>query len=241
MRRVIYRRRGLRGLGYPVLPDQLITAAGVSEAFSPQTPDSTMISILQSQGQSLPADLAAKWAAAQGSWVTDPSQSPANPAPGALTPAGQPVSTQTGQPVTLLTTIAVAPGVWNCMMSDGSSHYCDSAGKPISYTPPAPVAVTTPAAASQPTAVVSPIVTPAPQSGITSGSIVPIAVTPAGTQISSTTGTPAVLPAAAQSTLDSLMTWLQGSLIGGVPNWVLLGGVAAALFMFGGNGSSHRR
>jgi len=231
----------MRQLGYPVLPDSFITASGMSESFSPQTPDALMVSILQSQGQQLPADLAAKWAAAQAG-TPPPSSSPANPANGALTPSGQPISTQTGQAVTLVNTIAIAPGVFSCVMSDGSSHYCDANSQPISYTPPAPVPMTTPAAGSQPTSTVSPVVTPAPQTGITS--VTPVAVTPAGGQISTTTGTPAsttVLPAGVQSTLDSLTTWLKGSLIGGVPNWLILGGAAAAFFMFSDGASSSGR
>jgi hypothetical protein len=233
----------LRGLGYPILPDQLITAAGVSESFSPNTPDATMVSILQQQGQQLPADLAAKMAAAQ--TVTpatqvpvtstspapvttaNPTQSPANPAPGALTPSGQPISTQTAAPVSLMTTIAIAPGVWQCVMSDGSSHYCDGTGSPISYTPPVPTAVTTPAAASQ----------PAP--------VTVIAVTPAGGQISTTTGTPtSTTPATTTDTssfIDEGLAWLQQSMIAGIPNWVLLGGGAALLLMMGDGGKGSRR
>src|ERR1700693_261523 len=82
-RRYIRLRRSL-GLGYPVLPDQLVTAAGIPESFSPQTPDATMMQILQGQNQQLPPDLAAKWAAAQAAPVPTP----------AVTPSGAPVSTQ---------------------------------------------------------------------------------------------------------------------------------------------------
>jgi hypothetical protein len=233
----------LRGLGYPILPDQFTTAAGVSESFSPQTADATMIAILQSQGQQLPADLAAKMAAAQ--TVTpatqvpsittspvpvttaNPTQSPANPAPGAVSPSGQPISTQTAAPVSLAATIAIAPGVWQCVMSDGSSHYCDGNANPISYTPPAPAPATTPAASSQPAAPVT-----------------VIAVTPAGGQISTTTGTTAPLttPAAVSSSfVDEAMAWLQQSMIAGIPNWVLLGGGAALLLMSGDGKGSRRR
>jgi len=229
----------MRGLGYPVLPDSFVTSSGVSESFSPQTPDAVMMSILLSQGQQLPADLAAKWAAAQAGTPL-PSSSPANPASGALTPSGQPISTQTGQAVSLLSTIAVAPGVWRCVMSDGTSRYCDANQNQINYTPPPPPAAVP--AASLPTSVVAPTVTTYPQTGITAG-VTPVAVTPAGGQISTTTGTPTsgTLVASVQGTVDSLMTWLEGSLIGGVPNWLLLGGAAAALFMFSGPGGSSPR
>jgi hypothetical protein len=228
------RVRGLRGLGFPVLPAQLVTAAGLSESFSPDTPDAIMISVLQSQGQQLPAALAAKWAAAQ----TAPVVTPAASTP-AVTASGTPVSTQSGAALTLKTTIAVAPGVWSCLMSDGSSHYCDVGGNPISYTPPA-APVATPAASSQPTAVVSPAVTPSPT---TTPTTTPVAVTPSGTPISTTTGTPTTgtVIASVQGELDSLMTWLEGSLIGGIPNWLLVGGAVAGLMMFGGDGGSTRR
>ena len=234
------RHRGFTGIGYPVLPDQFVTAAGLPEAFSPGSPDALIVRILQGQGQQLPADLAAKLAAAQTTaTTTDPTQSPANPAPGALTPSGQPISTQTGAAITLLNTIAVAPGVWTCVMSDGSSHYCDVAGKPISYTPPAPAPATTPAAGSQPTQTVAPAVTPTPSP---TPAPAPVAVTPAGGQISTTTGTPqASIVPTVQGMLDSVMTWLKGSLIGGVPNWALLGGAAAILLMFSEDGGAHRR
>ncbi len=131
-----------RRLGAPILPDQLVTAAGVSETFSPGTPDALMVQILKQQGQQLPPDLAAKMAA--------------------VTPSGQAVSTQTAAPVVLTSTIGIAPGVWKCLMSDGSSHYCDAHGNPISYTPPPPTPAVTPAAASLPTSAVSPSVAPAP-------------------------------------------------------------------------------
>lgn len=222
------RRRGLRGLGYPILPDTFTTTAGVSESFSPNTPDAAMVAMLTSQGQQLPADLAAKLAA--GSATSTP----------AVTPSGTPVSTQTGATVRLLNTIFVAPGVWNCLMSDGSSHYCDANANPISYTPPPPP-VTTPAAGSQPTSTVAPAVTPVPAP--TGTTAPPVAVTPAGGQISTTTGTPTsgTVVASVQGTLDSLMTWLEGSLIGGIPNWLLVGGAVAGLMMFGSDGSSRRR
>jgi hypothetical protein len=238
-RQIMQRRR--RGLGYPVLPDQFVTAAGVSESFSPQTPDPTVVSILQSQGQQLPADLAAKWAAAQAG-PPSPSSSPANPANGALTPSGQPISTQTGQSVTLMTTIGIAPGVWQCVMSDGSSHYCDVAGQPISYSPPAVTPATTPAAGSQPTSVVSPSVTPTPSP--TPQPITVVAVTPAGGQISTTSGTPAAVTTAAgqSSFIDSALAWLQTpSFLGFVPNWALVAAGAALLFMSEDSGSHRRR
>jgi hypothetical protein len=224
-------RRRLSGLGYPVLPDSFTTAAGVPESFSPQTADATVVSILQSQGQQLPAALAAKWAAAQANPATTP----------AVTASGTPVSTQTGAAITLLSTIAVAPGVWSCVMSDGTSHYCDQNQNPISYTPPPPP-VATPAATSQPTSTVAPAVTPAPT---TVPATTPAAVTPSGAPISTTTGAPTsgTLVSTVGTEVDSLVTWLEGSLIGGIPNWVLLGGAVAGLMMFGGDGggSSRRR
>jgi hypothetical protein len=215
----------MRGLGYPILPDTFSTAAGVSESFSPNTPDAAMVAMLTSQGQQLPADLAAKLAAG----VSTP----------AVTASGTPVSTQTGAAVRLISTIAVAPGVWNCVMSDGSSHYCDGNANPISYTPPAPV--TTPATGSQPTSTVSPAVTP--QTFLGPPVQTPVAVTPSGTPISTTTGTPtsSTVVASVQGTVDSLMTWLEGSLIGGIPNWLLVGGAVAGLMMFGDDGSPRRR
>lgn len=235
-------RRGMRGLGSPVLPD-----SWAGWAFSPGTPDATIIATLKQFGASLPPDLQAKWDAAQATspapvTTPNPSQSPANPAPGALTPSGQPISTQTGQAITLANLLAVqgASGVFQCVMSDGSSHYCDVAGQPISYTPPAPTPVTTPAASSQPTSTVSPSVSPVPS---TPASVTVVAVTPAGGQISTTTGTPtsADVIATVQGEVESLMTWLKGSLIGGVPNWLLLGGAVTGLLMFSGDGQSSRR
>lgn len=70
-------RRGLRGLGYPIIPDQFTTAAGVPEAFSLKTPDATIMQILQQQGQQLPAALAAAMAAgAPSTTYVAPNQSP---------------------------------------------------------------------------------------------------------------------------------------------------------------------
>jgi hypothetical protein len=234
------RRANLQGLGYPILPDSFTTAAGVPESFSPGTPDAVMLSILQSQGQQLPADLAAKMAAPL--TAPNPSSSPANPAPGALTPSGQPISTQTGNAVTLMTQIAIAPGVWQCVMSDGSSHYCDVNSNPISYTPPAVMPATTPAAGSQPTSTVSPSVTPTPSP--TPQPVTVVAVTPAGGQISTTSGAPAGTPAAGQSSsfIDSALAWLQTpSFLGFVPNWALLAAGAALLFMSNEGGGQRRR
>jgi hypothetical protein len=250
MRSALYhrRRRGLSGLGAPILPDQFTTAAGVPESFSPGTPDATIVAILQSQGQALPPSLVAAMAAQQTvtqattvpSTTTsptpvvapDPSSSPANPAPGAVTPSGAPISTQTGAAVTLLTTINVAPGVWQCVMSDGSSHYCDSAARPISYTPPAAQPATTPAAGSQPTSTVQPTPGAPP--------VTVVAVTPAGGQISTTNAAPAATPAAGQSSfVESALAWLEGSMIGGIANWLLLGG--AALLFLSDSGSTSRK
>lgn len=237
-------RRGMRGLGYPVLPDSFVTAAGISESFSPQTPDATVISLLQSQGQQLPPDLAAKWAAAQpGSGIVNPIILP----PGqttdtpAVTPSGAPVSTQTGQTVTLVSTVSIAPGVWRCIMSDGSQRYCDANGAAINYTPPV-TPTTTPAAGSQPTAVVSPTVTTTPSSAPVPGTGI-VALTPSGETINSTTGLPTTAPVTPISTdtLDSITTWLEGSMIAGIPNWLLLGGAAAALFLFDGGSGGKRR
>jgi hypothetical protein len=143
----------------------------------------------------------------------------------AVTPSGTPVSTQTGAAITLVAQNEVVPGVWNCVMSDGTTHYCDNNQNPISYTPP-PAPVATPATSSQPTSVVA-----------------PAAVTPSGTPISTTTGTPTsgTVISSVQGELSSLMTWLEGSLIGGIPNWLLVGGAVAGLMMFGDDGSSRRR
>jgi hypothetical protein len=245
--RVRGRRPFRRGLGYPILPDNFTTAQGSPWSFSPGTPDAIQMEVLTQGGQTLPLDLQAKWDAAQGTLTTTTQPAPAitpTTAPPAVTASGTPISTQTGAAVTLLNNIAVpgAPGVFQCFMSDGSSHYCDQNTNPISYTPPPPP-VATPAAVSQPTSVVAPAVTP--QAFLGPPVQAPPAVTPAGTQISTTTGTPAPTSAAVvssvESTLDSLMTWLKGSLIGGIPNWLLLGGAAAGLMMFGGDGGSSRR
>ncbi|MBZ5532594.1 MAG: hypothetical protein LAO20_14270 [Acidobacteriia bacterium] len=223
-RRYVHARKRL-GLGYPVLPDQFISASGQSFSFSPQTPDATQISVLQQFGQQLPADLAAKWAAAQAAASTSA------PTP-AVTPSGTPVSTQTGATVTLVNTLSVAPGVFQCNMSDGSSHYCDASGAAIAYTPPAATPVATPSAASAPTSTVAPAVTQSPASTPAS---TPTAVTPSGLVISTTTGTPAQTSAPAPADfMASIATWLQGAMIGGIPNWVLLAGGAALLMFSGG-------
>jgi hypothetical protein len=157
----------------------------------------------------------------------------------AVTPSGTPVSTQTGAAITLVAQNEVVPGVWNCVMSDGTTHYCDNNQNPISYTPP-PAPVATPATSSQPTSVVAPAVTPTPA---TVPATTPAAVTPSGTPISTTTGTPTsgTVISSVQGELSSLMTWLEGSLIGGIPNWLLVGGAVAGLMMFGDDGGSRRR
>lgn len=225
-------RRRLRGLGYPIIPDQFTTAAGVPEAFSPKTPDATVVQILQSQGQQLPAALASAMAAGA-------------PSTTYVAPNQLPVSSS----------VNVAPGVWQWTRVDGTKFYGDASGNPVGYTPsavtpsggvialpptlntppttPAPVA-TTPASspAAPPVAFVGPS-TPAPQP----------AVTPAGAPISSTTGTPTsgTVVSSVEGELDSIMTWLKGSMLGGIPNWLLVGGAVAGLMMFGDDGSSRRR
>ena len=104
---------------------------------------------------------------------------------------------------------------------------------PVASAPP-PALVTTPAAGSQPTSTVSPSVTPVPPPP----GIVPSvpAVSPSGAVISSTSGAPAPAPASPSS---SIMDWLTGSMFGGIPNWLLVGG--AALLFFGESGGSRRR
>lgn len=216
MQRRAYRRGRLAGLGFPVLPDNFNAASGTAFSFSPQTPDSVVMTILAQNNAKLPPDLAAKWAASQG----------------AVTPAGTPVSTQTGQTLTLRNSLFIAPGVFLCTMSDGSQHYCDGGGAYISYTPP-PV---TPAVSPS----VSPVTAPVPPTPMPVTPNTPAAVTPSGTPISTTTGstTPAVAPAPPPSILPAgLSSWLTGTMIGGVPNWVLLaGGGALLLSMSGGTG-----
>lgn len=238
------RPRRLHGLGYPILPDQFTTAAGVSEAFSPQTPDAIMMQILAGQNQQLPPDLAAAWAAAQSGNVptvtTTPIPSNVPPQylgpPVAITPSGAPISTQTGAGLRLMNidTLNGVPGVYVCTMSDGSSHYCDVDGNAISYTRPAATPATTPAAGSQPTStVVSPPASSTPA---------PIAVTPSGVPISTTSGTPTAAAPAGDIMIGSfdLSSLLFGSAIAGIPNWVFLAG-GAALFFLSGDSSSPRR
>lgn len=235
----MHRRRRLSGLGYPIIPDQFTTAGGVPEAFSLQTPDATIVQILQQQGQQLPAALAAAMAAGVASTTyVAPNQSP------------------------ITASVNVAPGVWLWTRADGTQFYGDASQNPVSYTPPAvtpsgtpiavppamntpttttPTVVTTPATTSQPTSTVAPAVTPTPTP---LPATTPVAVTPSGTVISTTTGTPATsgtVVAATQGAVSSLVTWLEGSLIGGIPNWLLLGGAVAGLMMFGGDGSSGSR
>ncbi|HLW53252.1 MAG TPA: hypothetical protein VKW06_10455 [Candidatus Angelobacter sp.] len=225
------------------MPDQLVTASGVSESFSPNTPDAIMVSILQSQGQQLPADLAAKYAAAtSGQGSSGATGSVTTPPTPAVTASGQPVSTQTAAGLRLVNILSIAPGVYQCSMSDGSQHYCDVDGNPINYTPPPPTPAAPPAA-SQPTATVQP---PPPAA--------PAAFTPSGQPISTTSGTPlppAPAPAATPAAPglftsienmvpSSITTWIQGSMIAGIPNWILAGGAALLLFGMSGSGGRHR-
>jgi hypothetical protein len=220
----IRRRRGLRGLGYPIIPDQFTTAGGVPEAFSPKTADATIVQILQQQGQQLPAALASAMAAGTPSTTyVAPNQSP------------------------ISSSVNVAPGVWQWTRVDGTTFYGDANQNPVSYTP----AAVTPAGGvvPLPPAISTPVTTPAPPAVVTTPVVTPIvpgtpALTPSGTLISTTTGTPATsgtVVAAAESSLDSLMSWLEGSMIGGIPNWLLLGGAVAGLMMFGGDGGSSSR
>jgi len=223
----IRRRRGLRGLGYPIIPDQFTTAAGVPEAFSPGTADATIVQVLTSQGQQLPAALAAAMAAGTPSTTyVAPNQSP------------------------ISNSLAVAPGVWQYTRVDGTTFYGDANQNPVSYTPPA----VTPAGGTIPVppALNTPVITPAPvattpassqPASTVSTAVTPVAVTPSGAPISTTTGTPTsgTVVASVQGELSSLMTWLEGSLIGGIPNWLLVGGAIAGLMMFGGDGGSSSR
>lgn len=45
---------------------------------------------------------------------------------------------------------------------------------------------------------------------------------------------PQIVPAPAPAPANPLMGWLQGSMIGGIPNWVLLASVGALLLFRGG-------
>jgi len=193
----------------------------VPEAFSPNTPDATIVQVLTSQGQSLPAALAAAMAAGTPSTTyVAPNQSP------------------------ISGSLAVAPGVWQWTRVDGTTFYGDVNQNPVSYTPPA----VTPAGGviklgPPPQGPVEPTPAGSQPAATVSTAVTPVAVTPSGTPISTITGTPtsSTVVAAAQGELDSLMTWLKGSMIGGIPNWLLLGGAVAGLMMFGDDGSSRRR
>ena len=182
-----------------------------------------MVAILQSQGQQLPTALAAAMAAGTASTTyVAPNQSP------------------------ISNSLNVAVGVWMYTRADGTTFYGDANQKPVNYTPPAvspsgtqipvPPALNTPPVTTTPT-----VTTPAAISQPAANTA--IAVTPSGAQISTTTGAPTsgTVIASVQGTVDSLMTWLEGSLIGGIPNWLLLGGAVAGLMIFGGPGSSPRR
>jgi hypothetical protein len=73
----------------------------------------------------------------------------------------------------------------------------------------------------------------------------PVAVSPAGFPVNPVTGAPATMPAPAAAAgfdFNSIWTWLQGSMFGGIPNWILVAG-GAALFLFSGSGGGkgHRR
>jgi len=227
-------RRGLRGLGYPIIPDQFTTAAGVPEAFSPGTADATIVQVLTSQGQQLPAALVAAMAAGTRSTTyVAPNQSP------------------------ISGSVNVAPGVWVWTRTDGTQFYGDANQNPVNYVPPvtefAPPAVT-PAGGTiaLPPTLSTPVITPAPvattpansqPASTVSTAVTPVAVTPSGAPISTTTGAPTsgTVIASVQGELSSLMTWLEGSLIGGIPNWLLVGGAIAGLMMFGGDGGSSSR
>jgi len=245
----------LRGLGWPVLPDTFNTASGAAESFSPQTPDVSVVQVLTTQGQQLPPSLAAAWAAAQsGAGSSGAAGSGAQAPSPAIAPSGQPLSAQTGAGLGVRNVAAIAPGIFQWTMSDGSQHYGDINGNPVSYTPPPATPTVTPAQ-SQPTQSVVPsmiTITGNPWDGTSGGfmtSAPPVgtpvpAVNPSGQRISTTNGTPAqtVAPASSDIMLGTfdLTAFLTGSLIGGVPNWLLLGG-AAALFFFSGGGSPRRR
>ena len=223
MRRFVRVRR-LQGLGAPLIPDQFTTAAGAPESFSPGTPDAIIVQVLQQQGQALPADIAAAYAAGQSS-------------------AAQPLQK------TVTSSLSVAHGVWLWTRSDGTTFYGDANQNPVSYTPPPPPAVapsgtpvaappaqpvvtitTTPAAASQPTATVAP----------TPGSVQATpAVTPSGTPISTVTGAPLVPTTPAPST--SILPSSVASIFSSLPTWAWLGIGVGALFLFSDGGSSSGR
>lgn len=244
--------RQFRGMGWPILPDSFHSASGGFQSFSPNTPDATVMQFLNAQGQALPPDLAAQWAAAQaggGSGNT------------AVNPSGQPVSTQTGAGIRVLNTTVVAPGVWRWDMSDGSSYYADSIGNPINYSPAAPSI--TPAGGSTavvPVASQVPIPQPMPMvpsmppplflgppqqapGSTPTAPAPPVAVTPGGTPISTVTTAPAPVaaPQAAGFDLSGITAWLQGSLISGVPNWMLVAGGVVGVIMLSSGGSSGRK
>lgn len=248
--------RGIRGLGWPVLPDFFHTAAGGFESFSPNTPDATVVQMLTQQGQQLPPDLAAAWAAAQSgaqsSGATGSAAASASPTP-AVTPSGSPVSTQTGSGLGVKNVTSVAPGIFLLTMSDNSAYFGDINGTQVSYTPPPPIPVVTPAQ-SQVTQTVVPAA-PGPVGNPfngTSGGLMTVApsgtpvsaITPSGSPVSTTNGavSPVVLPGSSDIMLGTfdLSSFLKGSMIGGIPNWILLAGGAALLFMGSGT-SSHRR
>lgn len=246
--------RNLRGMGWPILPDSFNAAAGGFESFSPNTPDATIVQMLTSQGQQLPPDLAARWAAQSGQQSSGAAGSASSSGSAAVSASGQPLSTQTGAGVSVANVSAITPTVYLWTMTDGSKHYADLNGNPVSYTPPPPTPVVTPAAGSQPIETVVtalPAITGNPASG-TSGGLMTVgtpvpAVTASGQPISSTSGAPVqtVAPAASSDimlgTFD-LSAFLTGSIITGVPNWLLIAGGAAAFFMFsGGGGSTSRR
>jgi hypothetical protein len=264
-------RHHYRGMGWPILPDSFNAASGGFMSFSPNTADATIMQILTSQGQQLPPDLAAKWAAAQSGQQSSGAAGSASSSPAAAVSAsGQPLSTQTGASVGVKVVAAIAPGVFLWTMTDGSSHYADASGNPVSYTPPPPVPVVTPAA-SQPTQSIVPAITGNPADGTSGGLMTsntgtpmppPIflgppvpapvgtavpAVTPSGVPISSTNGQPQPVNTTLQPSSDimlgtfDLTAFLTGSIITGVPNWLLIAGGAAAFFMFSGGSSTSRR
>lgn len=155
-----------------------------------------------------------------------------------VTPSGQLVSTQTGSGVSLASVTPVASGVYQCTYSNGTHNYCDASGNPISYSPPV----------SQPAVTPPPVQTsaqPAPAPPVPQNYI-PVAVSPSGTPVNTVTGAPAAAvpaPASAVSAgfdFNSIWAWLQGSMFGGIPNWILVAG-GAALFLFSGEEKGHRR
>lgn len=189
----------------------------------------------------------AQWAAETGQASSGATGSAVQGSTAAVTPSGQTISTQTAQGLRLVNINNISPGVYQCTFSDGSKNYCDADGNPMSYTPPTGTPSITPAQGLPISSVAPTVVTQPPVPGFlgppvhapaVQGTPVP-AVTPGNQPMNSVTGS-------AAPSLSNITTWLQGTLIGGIPNWMLVAGAAgvAALFMFSDGESPsprHRR